>query len=197
MEKATLRGRNDIVRVLLKHLDTHGPGERAHAERVSVYAVATGHEMGVFGDDLQTLRYASVLHDVGKVQVDPELLSKLGTLSDEEMDAMKRHAEFAVGMLDAHEFLRPCLPMIRHHHERWDGGGYPDSLVGDAIPLGARIIAVAESFDAMTIAQGWRGALPVLLALEEVRAESGRQFDPQVVRAFLKVQPLIQPVGLE
>jgi HD-GYP domain-containing protein (c-di-GMP phosphodiesterase class II) len=197
MDQTSLAGRNAIVRTFLEHLDTHGPGERAHAERVAVYATATGYQMGLRGEDLQTLRYAGVLHDVGKVRVDPELLAKLGTLSDDELAALRMHAELAVGLLESHEFLLPCMPMIRHHHERWGGGGYPSGLTGEEIPLGARIIAASEAFDAMTYPQGWRSFVPVGVALDELRAEKGRQFDPTVVEAFETVQPLIQPVGME
>ncbi len=186
--------RNEIIRSFLTRLDRHSPSERGHAERVAVYAVATGESLGLDDDLLRDLRYAAILHDVGKISVDAHLLRKIGQLSEEEMDALRLHALIAASMLEAFEWLKPCLLDIRHHHERWDGGGYPDGLVGPDIPLGARIINLAETFD--VIYSGLLGdPKGEETAIAEIRRCSGSQFDPKVVDAFLKVQPLIQPVG--
>jgi len=197
MSELELREKNDIVRSLLKVLDLHGPGERGHAERVAVYAVATGHEMGLRDDELQDLRYAATLHDVGKVKVDATLVNKLGRLDEEEIEAMKLHSELSLELLEEFDWLKPALPMIIHHHERWDGQGYPTGLPSNLIPLGARIIAVAETFDVLTTDAGWNKPRSTEKALEEVKACVRTQFDPDVVEAFMKVQPLIQPVGVE
>jgi HD-GYP domain-containing protein (c-di-GMP phosphodiesterase class II) len=196
MSSISLSERNDIVRGLLKALDLHGPGERGHAERVAVYAVATGHELGLRDDDLLHLRYAATLHDVGKVKVDATLVNKLGKLEDEEIEAMKLHAELSLELLEEFDWLQPALPMIIHHHERWDGQGYPTGLGANLIPLGARIIAVAETFDFLTTEAGWSRKLTPDEANEELRACARTQFDPDVVEAFLRVQPLIQPIGV-
>src|SRR5579862_9310569 len=141
--------RNDVIRALLTRLDRHSPSERGHAERVSVYAVANGEALGLDDEILQNLRYAAVLHDVGKISIDARLLQKIGRLSEEEMDALRLHALIAASVLEAFDWLEPCLPDIRHHHERWDGGGYPDGLVGPDIPIGARIIGLAETYDVL------------------------------------------------
>lgn len=185
----------DTIRALQAALDLHDPGERAHAERVSVYAVATGEKLGLSDDDLVQLKYAAQLHDVGKMNVDKTLLRKIGELTDEDFAALRYHAEAAVEVLREFTFLSDAVGMIKHHHERWDGNGYPEGLAGDAIPLGARILAVAEAFDVMTTSVIWKSALSPEEALNEVRACSGAQFDPQVVEAFSAIQPLIQPIG--
>lgn len=195
MCELTLRERNETVQGLLRALDLHGPGERAHAERVAVYAVATGYELGLRDQDLLDLRFAATLHDVGKVKVDESLVRKLGRLDDEEIESMKLHAELSLELLSEYDWLAPCLPMIIHHHERWDGHGYPTGLAANLIPLGARIIAVAESFDVMTTDAGWNDPSDEEDAIDELMECSGSQFDPEVVEAFFKVQPLIQPVG--
>lgn len=165
-----------------------------HAERVAVYAVATGDAMGLDDEFLLNLRYAALLHDVGKISLDAKLLRKMGSLSDEEMESIRLHALIAVGLLETFDWLQPCLPDIRHHHERWDGEGYPDGLVGPDIPLGARIINLAEAFDVISTGL-FQDARDEGAALDEIKRCSGQQFDPKVVEAFLRVQPLIQPVG--
>jgi HD-GYP domain-containing protein (c-di-GMP phosphodiesterase class II) len=175
-------------------LDRHSPSERGHAERVAVYAVAIGDRLGLDDEALLNLRYAALLHDVGKISVDAQLLQKMGQLSEEELDALRLHALIAASVVEAFDWLEPVLPDIRHHHERWDGGGYPDGLVGLDISLGARIINLAETFDVMLA--GFVGdPKSEGAALEEIERCSGSQFDPRVVEAFRKVQPLIQPMG--
>jgi len=193
----TLTEKNDIIRSLIKVLDLHGPGERAHAERVSVYAVATGFELGLRGQELVDLRYAATLHDVGKVKVDAGLVNKLGRLDPEEIEAMKLHAELSLELLEEFDWLQPALPMIIHHHERWDGQGYPTGLGANLIPLGARIIAVAEAFDALTTDAGWNQPMDEDSARQEILSCVKTQFDPEVVEAFFRVQPTIQPISAQ
>jgi HD-GYP domain-containing protein (c-di-GMP phosphodiesterase class II) len=194
MLPVTSAEKNDTVRQLLKVLDLHGPGDRAHAERVAVFSVATAYELGMRDAELTDLRYAATLHDVGKVKVDASLVNKLGRLDDEEIEAMKLHAELSLELLEEFDWLLPALPMIIHHHERWDGKGYPTGLAANLIPLGSRIIAVAETFDVLTANNGWNRPRTESEAIEELRRCSGTQFDREVVEAFVKVQPLIQPV---
>ncbi len=170
-------------------------GERSHAERVAVYAVATGAELGLSESELRSLRYAAELHDVGKVRVAPELLNKLGELSESDWASMRAHAALSLEVLADFDFLKPCLPAMIYHHERFDGLGYPDGRAGDDIPLGARIIGLCEAFDAMTDGAGWRAARTYAEARHEVARLAGKQFDPRIVEAFLKVQPLIQPLS--
>lgn len=194
LDDASRMRRNEQLDELLASLDLHSPGERGHAERVAVCAVAIAEKLGLDDETLLLVRYAATLHDIGKVRVDATLLSKIGSLTDDELRAMRLHALLAEAALASIDWLEPCLPMIRHHHERWDGQGYPSGLAGEEIPIGARIINLAETFDVLNMRDGD----PVLIedfALAEIEACSGSQFDPGVVRAFLEIQPVIQPVA--
>jgi len=185
---------NDRVRGFLSNLDAHNPGEAAHAHRVSVYAVATADRLGVQGDDLIHLRWAAMLHDVGKVRVDAKLMQKLGRLDEAELAALREHAQAAEAVLEGSLWLVPSAPMIRHHHEWWNGEGYPDGLQGEAIPLGARVIGLAEAFDVLVSDVPWRNRLDEAEAMQELERCRERQFDPKVLDAFRNVQPLIQPM---
>ncbi|MBX3119606.1 MAG: HD domain-containing protein [Fimbriimonadaceae bacterium] len=186
------KSQNDAIRSLLRALDMHSSGEGDHAERVSVYATATAEKMGMSDEELINVRRASELHDVGKVHIDSALLDKAGKLTEEEIATLHLHSILALRVIESFEYLAPCVPMIKHHHERWDGGGYPDSLKGEDIPLGARIIAVSEAFDVMCFVGPNRKSDSE--ALDELERCSGTQFDPAVVTAFRQVQPLIQPL---
>jgi putative two-component system response regulator len=188
--------RNEVLRALLSELDVHSPGEKDHADRVAVYAVATADKLGLGPEDLLDVRYAALLHDFGKVSLDAQLLKAVGKLEPKDFQLLRLHAELAVDRLLEYDFLKKAIPMIRHHHERWDGTGYPLGLKEDAIPLGARIIGVAESFDVMTLAPSWARTKTEPEALDEIRQHAGTMYDPKVVDAFLKVQPLIQPLGM-
>jgi two-component system cell cycle response regulator len=185
---------NDVLRAFVAALDLHCPGEGGHAERVAVMSVATAHEMGLRGEDLRVLRCAAALHDVGKVAIDRTLLTKRSGLTQSEIEELRLHAALAVRVVSSLAWLQPALPLIRHHHERWDGSGYPDGLSGESIPLGARIAAVAEAFDMMTFGAGFRDPVGPDAALEELRRCAGSQFDKAVVNAFCRIQPLIQPL---
>ncbi len=187
--------RNDTVRSLVRALEKHGPGEGAHADRVAVYSTATGQKLGLELESLICLRWAAELHDVGKISVDPQLLRKFGKLTDSEMAQLHAHAELAMRVLEEFDWLAPIVPMVRHHHERYDGTGYPEGLGGDDIPIGARIIGVAETFDVLTQKSPWREPMGCSEAVDELQRCSGAQFDPDVVEAFCAVQPLIQPLG--
>lgn len=189
--------RNVLVRALLRTLDLSAPGERAHAERVSVYSLAVGDALGLSDAELETLRYAALLHDVGKAKLDQNLLNKVGSLSEREVQEIRLHAELSVRQVETIAFLEPAIPLIRYHHERWNGNGYPEGLKEDQIPLGARVIGLCEAFDVMTMGASWRTKETVLAARDELKRGSGREWDPAVVEAFLSVQPVIQPIGIE
>ena len=194
LNQAIQASQNETVRALVRALDLHEPGEGDHAERVAVYAVATGERMGMSQEDLLVLRRAAALHDVGKISISQGLLRKLGELSDEDIAQLRAHATMAIRIIKSFDWLANAAPIIKHHHERWDGFGYPDGLSGGDIPLGARIIAVAETFDVLAHEGGYRATMPESEALAEIRASAGTQFDPKVVDAFCLVQPLIQPL---
>ncbi len=165
---------------------------RGHAHRVTAYSVATAREMGLSDAQVEDLLRASVLHDLGKIGVREAVLTKPDRLTEAEFQEIVRHPKISVDILKPIPFLAPLLPAILHHHERFDGTGYPDGLSGDRIPLASRIMAVADAFDAMTSTRAYRKALPVEAARAEILRCSGRQFDPDVVPYFLACQPRIE-----
>jgi HD-GYP domain-containing protein (c-di-GMP phosphodiesterase class II) len=187
--------RNETIRALLNALDLNAPGERMHAERVAVYSVATGDELGLGEEELLRLRYSALLHDVGKTKLDNSVLSKVGQLTDVELDVIKRHAEFSVKLVESYEFLLPAIPGIRSHHERWNGAGYPSGLKGDEIPLAAQIIGLCEAFDVMVHGASWKDPVLREIALEEIQRSSGLEWNPEVVEAFIRAERIIQPLG--
>jgi HD-GYP domain-containing protein (c-di-GMP phosphodiesterase class II) len=163
-----------------------GAGEDlyGHVYRVSNFATEIGRYMGLGFEDLDRLSTVGVLHDVGKIHVDPDILAKPGPLVADEIHRMRRHPEFGFAMtVDA--FDRTIAEAILHHHERWDGEGYPFGLRGTEIPQLARIVLVADAFDAITSHRSYQPALPVDFALGEIRAHAGTQFDPDVAASFI------------
>ncbi len=157
-----------------------------HTRRVTRYSLATGGELGLDEAGLEELRLAAILHDIGKLGVDDGVLRKPGRLDEKEFRQMKKHPRLGAAMLERVQYLRPVLPGIRSHHERVDGRGYPDGLRGGKIPLVARIIAVADTYDAMTSDRPYRKGLPKKTAVQELVDCSGAQFDSRVVQAFLR-----------
>jgi HD-GYP domain-containing protein (c-di-GMP phosphodiesterase class II) len=159
--------------------DLHG-----HVHRVSRVATSIGREMGIAADDVDRLKTVGMLHDIGKIHVDPAILAKPGPLIGDELIRMRRHPEFGFAMT-----VELCDELVAeailYHHERFDGAGYPYGLKGDEIPLLARIVLVADAFDAITSHRSYQPALPAEYAIDEITLNSGTQFDPMVVDAFL------------
>lgn len=173
--------------VLLAVLEERAPGLASHVRTVSDLACATAVELGMAGDDLDALRHAAALHDIGKMAVPESVLEKAGPLSDAEWDLMRRHTLVGERILAAAPALDRSAQLVRWSHERVDGGGYPDGLRGEAIPLGSRVILVADAFDAMTSKRSYGTVLSRDEALAELRRCSGSQFDAAVVAAFERV----------
>ena len=174
----------DTVTVLAEAVEKRDPYTGGHVRRVVLYSILLGHEMGLDADELDRLRIASTLHDVGKIAVPDEVLRKPAPLDEGERRIMERHAQDGAEILSRIRELKDILPGVRHHHERLDGLGYPDGLADPEIPLPARIIAVADTYDAMTTSRPYRRALPPEVAVEEIVRGQGTQFCPQVVAAF-------------
>lgn len=158
--------------------DLHG-----HVHRVSDLAVMLGETIGLGSEDVARLGLVGVLHDVGKIHVDPGILAKPGPLDPFEMDHMRRHPELGFAMT-VDRFDRRVSEAILYHHERYDGAGYPFGLVGAEIPILARVVLVADAFDAIVSHRSYQPALPVEVAIEEININAGSQFDPLVVDAF-------------
>jgi two-component system cell cycle response regulator len=173
--------------VLLAVLQERAPGLASHVRTVTDLACATAVELGMAGDDLDALRHAAALHDIGKMAVPESVLEKPGPLSDAEWDLMRRHTLVGERILAAAPALDRSAQLVRCSHERVDGGGYPDGLRGEAIPLGSRVILVADAFDAMTSERSYGRVLSSDEALAELRRCSGSQFDAAVVAAFDRV----------
>ena len=155
---------------------THG-----HLQRVQVYAVEIGKELGLSEEELRALRAAAVLHDIGKLAVPEHIISKPGKLTPGEFEKVKIHPVVGAEILERVNFPYPVVPIVRAHHEKWNGEGYPDGLRGEWIPIGARILAAVDCLDALSSDRQYRRALPPEQAMEVVAAESGRSFDPRVV----------------
>jgi putative two-component system response regulator len=157
---------------------------RGHVERVRDHAVAIAKHQGWTDAQLNHLKYGSILHDIGKIHIMESVLAKPGPLDESEWDVMKNHPVVGMEMVKNIPFLAPAIPVILHHHERWDGLGYPYGLAGEQIPKAARIVAVADSLDAMVSSRNYREALTPDQAYKEIMRCSGRQYDPDVVKSF-------------
>ena len=179
------------IDAMIKALEAKDYYTRGHSQRVTIYSLAIAAELGMKGEEMEALRRASVLHDLGKIGVREAVLNKPGRLSEEEFTNIVRHPETAVRILEPIPFFRPLLPAILYHHERFDGKGYPSRLAGKNIPFASRIMTIADTFDAMTSTRAYRKALPASDAIAEIRRCSGTQFDPDIVPAFLACQSKI------
>jgi putative nucleotidyltransferase with HDIG domain len=159
--------------------------ESGHTDRVMDYAVAIGRAMGLPLERVGLLRFAGLLHDLGKLGVAEEILIKPEALTEDEMERVRRHSEVGASIVEQIRTLEELTPIVRHHHEHWDGAGYPDGLAGEDIPLGARILSVADAYEAMTGRRTHRKRLAPATARAELERTAGTQFDPEVVRVFL------------
>ncbi|HHQ47872.1 MAG TPA: HD domain-containing protein [Acidobacteria bacterium] len=192
-----------VVTGLAAAIEAKDPTTEGHVQRVARMAVRVGRQLGITGQRLEILRYAAILHDIGKIGVPESLLNKPGELDPEEQARMEDHVNIGVDIIENVELLAPAIPFIRYHQERWDGattGRYPGyfGLKGEEIPLEARIISVVDAFDAMTNDRPYRRALTLRQAIAELRKEAGRQFDPTVVGALLALitgEPDSEPSG--
>ena len=174
------------VAALAAAVDAKDAYTRGHSQRVAAYAVAVAGALGLPPADVARIRLAGQLHDVGKIGVPDAVLTKPGPLDEAEFAIIKEHPVVGERMLREVPFLAEILPAVRHHHERWDGRGYPDGIAAETIPQDAAILAVADSFDAMTSSRTYRPALPVSEAIRRVHQGSGAQFDPRIVVAFAR-----------
>lgn len=178
----------ESTNVLIKAIDAKDPLAKEHSQNVSVYATQIAKALKLKESEIEIISSAALLHDVGKISIRDEILSKKDKLTFAELQTLKRHPEIGVNILRELKFLEKELPIILHHHERYDGTGYPHGLKGREIPLGSRIIAVADSFDAMVSGRSYKKKISWRAALEELKKGCNTQFAPEVVEAFLKVQ---------
>ena len=160
---------------------------RGHSDRVSEYSVLIGKKLGLNDDDIRRLRIGGLFHDVGKIGVPDSILQKNAKLTDDEYSKIKNHPTIGAHILSTASIFQDIIPIVKHHHERYDGKGYPSRLKGEEIPYLARIAAVADSFDAMTSKRVYRDSLPMDIVISEIEKNKGTQFDPQIADAFLDI----------
>ena len=189
LKQSRSAGSRDQTReVLMRIMQAREPrlADEQGASNLAELVTQVGNRMGMTAEQLDELSRAAELHDVGKVGVPDAILDKPGELDADEWEFIRRHTVLGERILSAAPALRPVAAIVRASHERWDGQGYPDALAGEAIPLGARIIAVCDAYEAMLTERSYRSAMSRSRARDELRREAGRQFDPAVVKAFLE-----------
>jgi HD-GYP domain-containing protein (c-di-GMP phosphodiesterase class II) len=175
------------IKSLVTFLNTHVSRDYTHSPYFSKLVCALGAEVHLNEKELQSLKYASLLHDAGKADIPAEILTKTTKLTDEEYNIIKKHPVKGAQILRPLQILRPAIPIIMYHHEKYNGTGYPSQLKGGQIPLGARIMSVADAFEAMVYGRPYRQRMNIASAIREVKRKSGTQFDPRIVEAFLRV----------
>jgi HD-GYP domain-containing protein (c-di-GMP phosphodiesterase class II) len=177
--------RNEIVLALISALEYREKLTSGHSEKVTLYVMKIAKKMGMKGKAYEDLRYASLLHDIGKIGISTDILCKQAPLSKSDMKEMTTHPAIAKSILSPVSGLENILPIILHHHEHFDGKGYPDGLKGEEIPLGARIILVADTYETMTNQRLYRHTVSKEIAVRELIKEKGKQLDPRIVDVFV------------
>ena len=191
----------ESVKVLAEAIDAKDPYTRGHSDRVKKMSLRLALSLGLTEDKLEILEYAALLHDIGKIGINDGILQKSEPLTPEEFQLIQEHPLIGVKIVEGIEFFEEMIPMIRSHHERFDGNGYPDGLIGEAIPLGARIIAISDAFDAITSLRPHRPLMPLEDVLVEMERGKGRQFDPKILEIFLREEiyrfrgKIVQPLS--
>ncbi len=180
------------IKSIASALDAKDPYTHGHSMRVTLYSIILAKELKVPFNQLEQIEMAGLLHDIGKIAIPQAILCKPGKLTDEEFLVMKTHPENSQKLIQSIKRLQEVSPGMKHHHERWDGRGYPDRLEGENIPYHARIIAIADTYDAMTSTRSYRKALDHEVAIGEIQKCAGAQFDPVLAQKFVEIQDIIK-----
>lgn len=183
LEKAYLES-IETLRYTVEAKDSY---TRGHSDRVSAYSVLIGKKLGLPEEDLKTLQIGGLFHDIGKIGVPDSILLKESKLTDDEYSEIKNHPSIGAHILSSASIFQDIIPIVKHHHEKYDGHGYPSQLAGDNIPYFARIASIADSFDAMTSRRTYRDSLPISTVIEEFERCKGTQFDPELADLFLDI----------
>ncbi len=181
------------IKSLVSLLDTRVPQEYTHSPYFGRLVMAIAHQMRLDEKQIESLKYAGLLHDAGKIDIPLEILTKTTKLTAKEYNIIKKHPIKGAQILRPLQILKPAIPIIMHHHEKYDGTGYPSRLKKGQIPLGARIMAVADAFEAMVYGRPYKERIDIHSALKEIKKKSEKQFDPKVVEAFLKISKNFKP----
>jgi putative nucleotidyltransferase with HDIG domain len=174
------------VRALAAAIDAKDPYTRGHSERVARYAASIARAMELPPEEVRKVRLSALLHDVGKIGIDDRILRKPTALTDEEFEVMKQHPAKGAAIMAAIPQLKDVIPGMRHHHEKWEGGGYPDGLKGEAIPLIARVVSVADTFDAMTTTRPYQKAMEISYVVNRIQSLAGTRFDKRITDVLLR-----------
>lgn len=177
----------DTIRALAAAIDAKDPYTKGHSERVAEMSLALAQELNLSDKDIENIEYTALLHDIGKIGIADNILGKNSSLTNKEFDKIKEHTVMGAKIIEPIDFLKNSYEAIYHHHERYNGDGYPDGIKEKKIPLSARIIAVADAYDAMGSDRPYRKKLSHNKILKELKEQSGQQFDPEVVKAFISV----------
>ena len=177
----------ESIEVLRHTVEAKDPYTRGHSDRVSAYSVLIGEKLGLSESDINTLRIGGLFHDIGKIGIPDSILLKESKLSDDEYSQIKNHPAIGAHILQDATLFKDIIPIVKHHHERYDGNGYPGRLKGEDIPYLARIATVADAFDAMTSKRSYRNSLTLDVVKSEFRNCSGTQFDPEIAKVFLEI----------
>jgi putative nucleotidyltransferase with HDIG domain len=182
------------ITALARTVEVRDPYTADHTNRVTAYSLLLAEQLNLSSSERQHLQVGTPLHDIGKIGIEDAILRKPDRLTPEEFEIMKSHTVKGAAILEPIPALAPVIPIVRHHHERWDGQGYPDGLAMEQINLLARIVAVTDAFDAMTSQRPYRPAMPIERAFEELAAKAGTHFDPSCVQAFLALPQQIKQI---
>ena len=177
----------DTIGILRQTVEAKDPYTRGHSDRVSEYSVLIGKKLGLDEKTLHILKIGGLFHDIGKIGIPDSILLKPAKLTDEEYSQIKNHPSIGAHILGSAAIFQDIIPIVKHHHERYDGNGYPSKLKGEEIPYLARIAAVADTFDAMTSRRSYRGPIDVEHVKEEIKRCEGTQFDPQIAEVFIEI----------
>lgn len=177
----------DMVQTLRYTVEAKDSYTRGHSDRVSEYSVLIGEKLGLPAEQIKILRIGGLFHDIGKIGIPDSILLKPAKLTDEEYSQIKNHPSIGAHILGSAAIFQDIIPIVKHHHERYDGNGYPSKLKGEEIPYLARIAAVADTFDAMTSRRSYRGPIDVEHVKEEIKRCEGTQFDPQIAEVFIEI----------
>ena len=177
----------ETIQVIRQAVEAKDPYTRGHSDRVAEYSVLIAKKLGLSEKDIDTIRIGGLFHDIGKIGVPDVILRKTEKLTNEEFNEIKKHPSTGASILAQASIFQNIVPIVKHHHERYDGNGYPEKLSGENIPFFARIAAVADTFDAMTSRRTYRDALDLDIVKEEIRKCKGSQFDPQIADIFLDI----------
>lgn len=177
----------DMVQTLRYTVEAKDSYTRGHSDRVSEYSVLIGKKLGLPAEQIKTLRIGGLFHDIGKIGIPDSILLKPAKLTDEEYSQIKNHPSIGAHILGSAAIFQDIIPIVKHHHERYDGNGYPSRLKGEEIPYLARIAAVADTFDAMTSRRSYRGPIDIEHVKEEIKRCEGTQFDPQIAEVFIEI----------